>query len=86
MLTKEIVHLRASNWMAETDFNRQLLLTADEAASLCRTSTRTWRSWDAGGKIPLPIRIGRAKLWRREELEAWIDAGCPERALWHSRK
>lgn len=59
-----------------------LLLTAVEAATACRTSVRTWRTWDAAGRVPRPINIGRAKLWRPLELVDWVAAGCPPRAQW----
>ena len=60
-----------------------LLLTADEAAALCRTVPRTWRTWHSTGKIPQPIRIGRKTFWRPEELRDWIAAGCPDRETWN---
>jgi len=60
------------------------LLRADQAAALCGTSTRTWRGWDAAGKIPRPVRIGRKTFWRPKELRAWVDAGCPDREIWES--
>ena len=63
-----------------------LLLRAPEAAALCNVSLRTWRSWDTGGKIPSPVRIGRSTFWRPGELHAWVDAGCPERHLWQWRR
>jgi excisionase family DNA binding protein len=28
-------------------------------------------------RMPRPIRLGSLVRWRRAELEAWIDAGCP---------
>jgi predicted DNA-binding transcriptional regulator AlpA len=59
-----------------------LLLRADQAAALCSTSARTWRMWDAAGKIPRAIRIGRCTYWRPEELKAWVAAGCPDRRVW----
>ena len=59
-----------------------LLLRAHEAAALCAVALRTWRSWDAAGKIPQPVRIGRSTLWRAEELRQWIAAGCPRRQQW----
>jgi len=62
--------------------NNLLLLTALEAAATCRASVRTWRSWDAAGRVPRAIRIGPAKLWRPEELVDWIAAGCPPRSSW----
>ena len=60
-----------------------LLLTADEAAALCHTVPRTWRTWHSTGKIPQPVRIGRKTLWRPEELKDWIAAGCPDRETWN---
>ena len=61
---------------------RPLLLRAPEAASLCSTSVRTWRTWGTIGKIPRPIHIGRIPFWRYDELKAWVTAGCPDRATW----
>ena len=63
-----------------------LLLTAIQAATMCGRSLRTFRSWDAAGKIPRPIRIGRSTLWRAEELRAWVAAGCPRRRDWEDRQ
>jgi prophage regulatory protein len=63
-----------------------LLLTARQAAALCSTSLRTWRSWDSTGKIPRAVRIGGKVLWRSEELRAWVAAGCPDRVTWESTR
>jgi len=38
--------------------------------------------WDAAGKVPMPVRIGRSTFWRPSELHAWIAAGCPNRVTW----
>jgi predicted DNA-binding transcriptional regulator AlpA len=62
-----------------------LLLTARQAAAMCGKSLRTWRSWDAAGWIPKPVRIGRSTLWRAHELREWVVAGCPRRAEWEAR-
>ena len=64
----------------------QLLLTAKSAAAMCGKSLRTWRTWDAAGRIPRPMRIGRSVLWRAEELRDWVAAGCPRRMEWEARK
>lgn len=66
----------------QTDSESPLLLTAREAAALCGKSLRTWRSWDAAGIIPRPVRIRRCTLWRADELRRWIVAGCPNRQQW----
>jgi predicted DNA-binding transcriptional regulator AlpA len=63
-----------------------LLLTAKQAAAMCGKSLRTWRTWDAAGWIPRPVRIGRSTLWRVDELREWIAAGCPRRAEWEARQ
>ena len=60
----------------------RLLLRAEDAAALCSTSTRTWRTWGTIGKIPRPIHIGRIPFWRYDELKAWVEAGCPNRVTW----
>ncbi len=62
-----------------------LLLTALQAAALCGKSPRTWRSWHSAGWVPAPLRIGRSLLWRRDELIAWVAAGCPTRDAWRFR-
>src|SRR5262249_32938033 len=59
-----------------------LLVDAKTAATMCGKSLRTWRSWDAAGWIPRPVRIGRSTLWRADELRDWVAAGCPRRADW----
>lgn len=30
-----------------------------------------------GGRMPKPVRIGVLVRWRRTDIEAWLDAGCP---------
>jgi predicted DNA-binding transcriptional regulator AlpA len=63
-----------------------LLVTAKQAASMCGKSLRTWRTWDAAGLIPRPVRIGRSTLWRVDELREWVAAGCPCRQEWEARQ
>jgi predicted DNA-binding transcriptional regulator AlpA len=63
-----------------------LLLKAMQAAAICGKSLRTWRTWDAAGWIPRPVRIGRSTLWRADELREWVAAGCPRRAEWEARQ
>jgi len=63
-----------------------LLLTTADAAALCRTSVRAWRTWNTTGRIPRPICIGRKIFWRPEELRDWVAAGCPNRETWESMR
>jgi predicted DNA-binding transcriptional regulator AlpA len=68
-----------------SDITPALLVTAKVAAEMCGKSLRTWRAWDAAGRIPRPVRIGRSTLWRVDELRAWVAAACPRREVWESR-
>lgn len=63
-----------------------LLVSAKQAAAMCSKSLRTWRTWDAAGWIPRPVRIGRSTLWRANELRDWVSAGCPRRDEWEARR
>lgn len=60
------------------------LLDARAAAAMCGISRSLWLALHNSGRIPLPVRLGRRVLWRREELSAWIKAGCPSRQVWHA--
>ena len=70
----------------DANYVSTLLLTANEAAALCHTSSRTWRTWNTTGKIPRPIRIGHRTFWRPEELRDWVAAGCPDRETWEAMR
>jgi predicted DNA-binding transcriptional regulator AlpA len=63
-----------------------LLVSARRAAVMCGKSLRTWRTWDAAGWVPRPVRIGRSTLWRAAELESWVIAGCPRREEWEAQQ
>ena len=58
------------------------LIDAAAAARLCGVSKSGWWAFHAAGRCPLPVRLGRATRWRRDELSDWIDAGCPSRSKW----
>ncbi len=61
-----------------------LLLSAKEAARLCGIGERTWWTRNAAGAVPAPVRLGGATRWRRNEIEAWIEDGCPRRDEWEA--
>jgi len=74
-----------SDSVGDIAISSQLLIPARQAAALCGKSLRTWRTWDAAGWIPRPVRIGRSTLWRTDELRNWVAAGCPRRTEWEAR-
>jgi predicted DNA-binding transcriptional regulator AlpA len=59
-----------------------LAVTAEQAAKLFSVSRSTWWKMHSLGQVPRPIRLGRCTRWRRSELEAWQEAGCPDRVTW----
>ncbi|MEX0717056.1 MAG: helix-turn-helix domain-containing protein [Planctomycetaceae bacterium] len=68
--------------MPDSLLEQSPLLTAPEVARLLRLSDRTVRRLDSSGCLPRGLRIGGSKRWRRDELLAWIGAGCPRRNDW----
>jgi excisionase family DNA binding protein len=60
----------------------QALLTSEQAAAFCGMSRSVWYKYLSAGKIPRPVKIGSLARWRKEELAAWIAAGCPSRDKW----
>jgi len=62
-----------------------LLLTAAEVGSLLGVNERSVRRAHQIGKLPNPLRVtARSVRWRRDELVAWISAGCPDRRSWEA--
>jgi predicted DNA-binding transcriptional regulator AlpA len=59
-----------------------LLIPDTAAAALAGVSRAHWHRLRAAGKVPPPIRLGRKVLWRRSEIVAWIEAGCPDARMW----
>jgi len=57
------------------------LLKTKQAAALCGCGERTLWRWSRCGIAPRPIKIGDGRQgavrYRRSELVAWIESGCP---------
>ena len=69
--------------MLVIDSGQDLLVSAKEAARLCGVGRSLWYSMHSSGELgPLPIKLGKRTLWRRQELEEWVRVGCPERTRW----
>ena len=63
-----------------------LLIPDVEAAAMAGIARATWHRLRAAGKVPAPIKLGRACRWNRAEIVSWIEAGCPARVEWEARK
>lgn len=55
------------------------LIDADSACRILNIGKSLFYSQKRRGVLPPEIKIGRRRLWRRSELEAYVEAGCPER-------
>ncbi len=53
------------------------LLDVVSVAELCGCSARTVRRLADAGRMPKPLRLGSLVRWRRADVMAWIDGGCP---------
>ena len=62
--------------------DRGLLIDARQATKLLNLSSRTlWTMYNTG-RMPQPIRIGRAIRWSFDELRTWVAEGCPAQDKW----
>jgi excisionase family DNA binding protein len=62
-----------------------LLVDFKTAARLIGVGVSTFYAMDRSGELgPQGIRLRRRRLWPREELAAWVRAGCPRRELWEA--
>jgi predicted DNA-binding transcriptional regulator AlpA len=48
-------------------------------------SRAAWYKRLASGQVPRPVKIGNLSRWRKGELAAWIEAGCPARDRWDAQ-
>lgn len=63
-----------------------LAIPAKDLARLLGVSLRQIWRLNSAGKLPKPIRLGGSVRWLRKEIEAFVEAGCPDRAQWESMK
>lgn len=54
-----------------------LLLQAKDAAALCGIGLRTWHTYRASGKLPPSYRIAGRRIWKRRDIERWIEWNFP---------
>jgi predicted DNA-binding transcriptional regulator AlpA len=48
-------------------------VTSEEFARLCRTTVRTVDGWVYKRVAPPHFRIGKRRLWRRQDVLRWIE-------------
>jgi excisionase family DNA binding protein len=83
-MTRETNEMATNETAAGGPKGDSTLTTIRELAGLLKVSERQVRRLDSAGKLPASIRVGSAKRWRSDELDAWIGAGCPDRDAWNA--
>ena len=65
--------------------SESLGISAAEAAALLGVSESHFYCLHKTGRLgPLPVRMGRAVRWSRQELVNWFNAGSPPRSRWQA--
>jgi predicted DNA-binding transcriptional regulator AlpA len=63
------------------------LLSIEQTCQLINVQRATFYKLRASGRFaPLPVGLCRKVLYRKGEIEKWIQAGCPHRKEWQSMK
>jgi len=66
--------------MPETE---KLLISARDAAAMLGISRAFFYGMIATGRLgPAPVKLGRRRLYKIDELRDWCRAGCPARDKW----
>ena len=64
-----------------------ILLDVKGVASLLGLGKNTViRHNDTGQLGPMSIKLGRRRLWRKDEILQWVEADCPPRKRWQSMR
>lgn len=63
-----------------------LAIQAREVGRLLGVSLRQIWRLNSTGKLPKPVRLGGSVRWRRDEIIAFLEAGCPDREAWDAIK
>lgn len=58
------------------------LIDVVEVARMCGMSQSMYKKLYCMEMTPEGIKLGRLRRWRRAEILAWIEAGCPCRSKW----
>lgn len=69
--------LRFTSKADESPIPEDFLVDAQEVAALCSISLSMVYKLKRLGLMPTPFRDGRTSKWSFQEIEKWVDAGCP---------
>ncbi len=61
-----------------------LMVGRVDAARMFGVSEATWDRKVAAGKTPAPVKLGSRTLFRRTDLELWLEHGFPDRTTFEA--
>lgn len=61
----------------------ELVLDRSQTAKLLKVHQETISRMARCRQMPQPVRFGRTVRWCRDEIEAWLKAGCPPMDSWN---
>jgi len=77
MIRQAIVDEKRKEAAIPTD---ALLITVNQLSEqLGGISVATLYCLKSSGQLPLPVKVGGRVMWRREEIQQWVQLGCPPR-------
>lgn len=74
---KVLLLARKTRWPA--------LMRAQTACEYCGVSLSTWKTYNAHSKIPAPYTLEGCVVWKKTELDLWIEWDFPGRTVFESR-
>ena len=77
---------QATNGRTRTTDHLPIAVDAAEAGRLFSISERKWRELHAQGLVPRPVKLGGRVVWIVTDLQAWADAGAPNRHQWEQTR
>jgi len=57
--------------------NDPLMLKVEDVATMLAISTRQVFRLSDSGRMPRPLKLGGSVRWRKGDVQAWIEKGCP---------
>jgi predicted DNA-binding transcriptional regulator AlpA len=86
-MNKQSIFCERAKKMQDAQIDRTgtpLAVSAKDLAKMLAVSIRqVWRL-NSAGKLPRPVRLGGSVRWRRDEIVAFVAAGCPDRKVWEA--
>jgi len=66
--------------MAQVESQTLNLLTVEQLASELSVAPKTVRKWRSMHQAPKSLKVGRRILFRREDVQTWLDTQAEEQA------